>query len=90
MLYGHCLYHPYYVDVLMINFSGMQKIKLFCVEMVTAINTIKSMAVSPQMRTCTWDKQLAGYVASSFARVNLVAMTGQQGLNLMLEKCNGN
>ncbi len=49
----------------------------FLVETVTAINTIKSMAVSPQM-IATWDKQLAGYVASSF-RVNLVAMTGQQG-----------
>ncbi|MDA6523594.1 ABC transporter transmembrane domain-containing protein, partial [Escherichia coli] len=45
----------------------------FLVETVTAINTIKSMAVSPQM-IATWDKQLAGYVASSF-RVNLVAMT---------------
>ncbi|HBP8730138.1 TPA: enterohemolysin T1SS ABC transporter permease/ATPase EhxB, partial [Escherichia coli] len=42
----------------------------FLVETVTAINTIKSMAVSPQM-IATWDKQLAGYVASSF-RVNLV------------------
>ncbi len=49
--------------------------------MVTAINTIKSMAVSPQM-IATWDKQLAGYVASSF-RVNLVAMTGQQGIQLI-------
>ncbi len=53
----------------------------FLVEMVTAINTIKSMAVSPQM-IATWDKQLAGYVASSF-RVNLVAMTGQQGIQLI-------
>ncbi|ENC0308142.1 enterohemolysin T1SS ABC transporter permease/ATPase EhxB, partial [Escherichia coli] len=53
----------------------------FLVETVTAINTIKSMAVSPQM-IATWDKQLAGYVASSF-RVNLVAMTGQQGIQLI-------
>ncbi|HAM3120509.1 TPA: enterohemolysin T1SS ABC transporter permease/ATPase EhxB, partial [Escherichia coli] len=53
----------------------------FLVEMVTAINTIKSMAVSPQM-IAIWDKQLAGYVASSF-RVNLVAMTGQQGIQLI-------
>ncbi|MFP1464186.1 ABC transporter transmembrane domain-containing protein [Escherichia coli] len=61
---------PLYVDVLMINFSGMRKNQAFLVEMVTAMNTIRSMAVSPRM-IATWDKQLAGYVASSF-RVNLV------------------
>ncbi len=48
----------------------------FLVETVTAINTIKSMAVSPQM-IATWDKQLAGMLLP--VQVNLVAMTGQQG-----------
>ncbi|MFP1451547.1 ABC transporter transmembrane domain-containing protein [Escherichia coli] len=53
----------------------------FLVEMVTAINTIKSMAVSPQIRLHginNWP----GMLLTDF-RVNLVAMTGQQGIQLI-------
>ncbi|BFU59325.1 MULTISPECIES: type I secretion system permease/ATPase [Rodentibacter] len=53
----------------------------FLVESVTAINTIKSMAVSPQM-TQIWDKQLAGYVAAGF-KVTTLATIGQQGIQLI-------
>lgn len=53
----------------------------FLVESVTAINTIKAMAVSPQM-THIWDKQLAGYVASGF-KVTVLATIGQQGIQLI-------
>ncbi|EPZ9226196.1 MULTISPECIES: type I secretion system permease/ATPase [Morganellaceae] len=53
----------------------------FLVESVTAINTIKAMAVSPQM-TNIWDKQLAGYVAAGF-KVTVLATIGQQGIQLI-------
>lgn len=53
----------------------------FLVESVSAMNTIKSMAVSPQM-TDSWDKLLAGYVHSSF-RVTKLATIGQQGVQLI-------
>lgn len=51
------------------------------VESVSAINTIKAMAVTPQM-TNIWDKQLAGYVASNF-RVTVLATIGQQGVQFI-------
>jgi subfamily B ATP-binding cassette protein HlyB/CyaB len=38
----------------------------FLVEAVTGIETLKSMAVEPQMQR-RWEEQLAGYVSSSFA-----------------------
>lgn len=53
----------------------------FLVESVTALSTIKSMAVEPQM-TRRWDKQLAGYVQTSF-RVTKLATIGQQGIALI-------
>ncbi|EIU0511783.1 type I secretion system permease/ATPase, partial [Escherichia coli] len=53
----------------------------FLVETVTAINTIKAMAVSPQI-TSIWDKQLAGYVVSSL-KVTVLATIGQQGIQLI-------
>lgn len=53
----------------------------FLVESVSAINTIKAMAVLPQM-TNIWDKQIAGYVAASF-RVTVLATIGQQGVQLI-------
>lgn len=53
----------------------------FLVESVTAINTIKAMAISPQMTTI-WDKQLASYVAASF-KVTVLATIGQQGIQLI-------
>jgi len=42
----------------------------FLVESITGIETLKAMAVEPQMQR-RWEEQLAGYVASSFRVVNL-------------------
>ena len=53
----------------------------FLVESVTAIGTLKAMAVEPQM-TSHWDKQLAAYVQAGF-RVTKLATIGQQGIQLM-------
>lgn len=53
----------------------------FLVESVSAMGTIKAMAVTPQM-TDRWDKLLAGYVHSSF-RVTKLATIGQQGIMLI-------
>lgn len=53
----------------------------FLVESVTAINTVKAMAVEPQM-TRHWDKQLAAYVNSGF-KVTTLATIGQQGIQLI-------
>ncbi|EBJ5114621.1 type I secretion system permease/ATPase [Salmonella enterica] len=53
----------------------------FLVEMVTAISTIKSMAVAPQMIS-QWDKLLSSYVQASFA-VTTLATIGQQGIQLI-------
>ena len=53
----------------------------FLVESVTAVGTIKAMAVEPQM-TRRWDQQLAAYVHSGF-RVTRLATIGQQGVQLI-------
>ncbi|SNB76432.1 Toxin RTX-I translocation ATP-binding protein [Kingella negevensis] len=53
----------------------------FLVESMTAVGTIKAMAVEPQM-TRRWDNQLAAYVASSF-KVTKLAVIGQQGVQLI-------
>jgi subfamily B ATP-binding cassette protein HlyB/CyaB len=42
----------------------------FLVETVTGVETLKSMAVEPQMQR-RWEEQLAGYVASSFRVIRL-------------------
>src|SRR5581483_10984016 len=42
----------------------------FLVESVTGVETLKSMAVEPQMQR-KWEEQLAGYVAASFRVVSL-------------------
>src|SRR5262249_44874333 len=42
----------------------------FLVESVTGIETLKAMAVEPQMQR-RWEEQLAGYVASSFRVITL-------------------
>ena len=42
----------------------------FLVESVTGVETLKSMAVEPQMQR-RWEEQLAGYVASSFRVIKL-------------------
>ena len=53
----------------------------FLVESVTAVGTVKAMAVEPQM-TKRWDNQLAAYVQSSF-NVTRLAVIGQQGVQLI-------
>ena len=53
----------------------------FLVESMTAVGTVKAMAVEPQM-TQRWDNQLAAFVASGF-RVTKLAVIGQQGVQLI-------
>lgn len=48
----------------------------FLVEAVTGIETLKSMAVEPQMQR-RWEQQLAGYVGASFRAANLGNIAGQ-------------
>jgi subfamily B ATP-binding cassette protein HlyB/CyaB len=48
----------------------------FLVESVTGIETLKAMAVEPQMQR-RWEEQLAGYVASSFRLTNLGNVASQ-------------
>ena len=48
----------------------------FLVESVTGIETLKAMAVEPQMQR-RWEEQLAGYVAASFRVVSLGNVAGQ-------------
>jgi subfamily B ATP-binding cassette protein HlyB/CyaB len=53
----------------------------FLVETVSAMDTVKAMAVEPQF-TRHWDNQLAAYVASAF-RSNTVATFAHEGVNLI-------
>ena len=53
----------------------------FLVEAVTGVETLKSMAVEPQMRQ-RWEEQLAGYVHASFRAVVLGAF-GSQAVQLV-------
>ncbi len=48
----------------------------FLVETVAAIETVKAMAVEPQMQR-RWEDQLAGYVSSSFKATTLNTIAGQ-------------
>jgi ATP-binding cassette, subfamily B, bacterial HlyB/CyaB len=48
----------------------------FLVESVTGIETLKSMAVEPQMQR-KWEEQLAGYVTASFRVMNLGNVASQ-------------
>jgi ATP-binding cassette, subfamily B, bacterial HlyB/CyaB len=53
----------------------------FLVESITGVETLKSMAVEPQMQR-RWEEQLAGYVGAGF-RVNFLANIGSQGIHLV-------
>ncbi|VEN73502.1 Leukotoxin translocation ATP-binding protein LktB [Candidatus Desulfarcum epimagneticum] len=53
----------------------------FLVESVTGIETLKAMAVEPQMRL-KWETQLAAYVKSSF-RTAVLSAAGSQGVKLI-------
>jgi len=48
----------------------------FLVESVTGVQTLKAMAVEPQMNR-RWEEQLAGYVAASFRVISLGNVTSQ-------------
>ena len=47
------------------NFDRGAENQAFLVESVTGVETLKAMAVEPQMQR-RWEEQLAGYVAASF------------------------
>ena len=53
----------------------------FLVESVSGVETLKAMAVEPQMQRC-WEEQLAGYVAASF-RVISLGNTASQAVQLI-------
>jgi subfamily B ATP-binding cassette protein HlyB/CyaB len=53
----------------------------FLVETVSGIQTLKAMAVEPQI-TRQWDNQVAGYVASGFRTTTLGAMA-REGVNFV-------
>jgi subfamily B ATP-binding cassette protein HlyB/CyaB len=53
----------------------------FLVETVTGVETLKAMAVEPQMQR-RWEEQLAGYVAASF-RVLSLGNTASQSVQLV-------
>ncbi len=53
----------------------------FLVESVTAVETLKAMAIEPQMQR-RWEEQLAGYVAASF-RVLRLGNTASQTVQLV-------
>ena len=53
----------------------------FLVESVTAVQTLKAMAVEPQMQT-RWENQLAGYVRSGFDAAKL-GIIGQQAIQFV-------
>ncbi len=53
----------------------------FLTESVSAVETLKAMAVEPQMRGI-WEGQLAGYVKASF-RMVVLATVGSQGVQLI-------
>jgi subfamily B ATP-binding cassette protein HlyB/CyaB len=53
----------------------------FLVETVSGIDTLKAMAVEPQM-TRHWDKQLAAYVAAGF-RTTKLSTLAHEGVNLV-------
>lgn len=53
----------------------------FLVEAVTGVETLKAMAVEPQMQN-RWERQLAGYIESSF-KARMIANWGSQAIQLI-------
>lgn len=58
------------------TFSRGAENQAFLVETLNGIDTLKSMAVEPQI-TCKWDNQLAGYVAASFKTQTLSTIANE-------------
>ncbi len=58
----------------------------FLVEAITGIETVKAMAIEPQMQN-RWEEQLAGYVTASFRSANLGNIMSQ-GIQLISKLVN--
>lgn len=63
------------------KFNRSSENQSFLVESISGIDTLKSMAVEPQM-TRRWDNQLAHYVSASF-RATTLATIAHEGVNLV-------
>src|SRR5262249_46084882 len=63
------------------KFQRSAENQAFLVESVTGIETLKAMAVEPQMQR-RWEEQLAGYVGASF-RVLSLGNTASQAVQLV-------
>jgi subfamily B ATP-binding cassette protein HlyB/CyaB len=63
------------------KFSRGAENQAFLVESITGVETLKSMAIEPQMQR-RWEEQLAGYVTASF-RVNSLSNTTSQIVQLI-------
>lgn len=61
---------PLFQERLSEKFQRGAENQAFLVESVTGIETLKAMAVEPQMQR-RWEEQLAGYVAASFRVISL-------------------
>jgi subfamily B ATP-binding cassette protein HlyB/CyaB len=67
---------PLFRDRLDEKFRRGAENQAFLVESVTGIETLKAMAVEPQMQR-SWEDQLAGYVSASFRVTSLSNTAGQ-------------
>ena len=72
---------PLFRERLNEKFARGAENQAFLVESVTGVETLKSMAVEPQMQR-RWEEQLAGYVAASF-RVTSLGNTASQTIQLI-------
>ena len=72
---------PFFRQRLDEKFARGAENQAFLVESVTGIETLKAMAVEPQMQR-RWEEQLAGYVAASF-RVISLSNTASQTVQLI-------
>ena len=61
---------PFFRERLNDKFARGAENQAFFVETVTGVETLKAMAVEPQMQR-RWEEQLAGYVAASFRVIRL-------------------
>jgi len=72
---------PRFRALLMEKFNRGSENQSFLVETITGIETLKALAVEPQMQK-RWEEQLAGYVKSSLRVVNL-GNWASQGVQLV-------
>src|ERR1700724_2241844 len=72
---------PLFRQRLDVKFQRGAENQAFLVESVTGVETLKSMAVEPQMQR-RWEEQLAGYVSASF-RVLRLGNTASQTVQLV-------